>query len=315
MTRRPAARADTADLTGRSRAIARVREQIRHLAGTRANVLIEGGPGTGKRRAARALHRESPRRHGPFVTLDLGAAPAAAIERELFGAEDADAEPRAGALERGDGGTLVLAEAGALPAPAQVRLLRFLQHHAFERVGGRDARRADVRIVAVARAPLEAEVRAGRFREDLLVRLGVGRIVMPALAERAEDVPALVERFVREANREHHRKVAGATPGVIERLTRHPWPGNVRELEATIERMVIAAHGRRPLGIDDLPPGLSGAAEAAPPLAMAVGMTVAEVEARLIAATLAATAGDKRRAAALLGIGLRTLYRKIGRRR
>jgi DNA-binding NtrC family response regulator len=298
------------ELAGRSRAIARVREQIHHLAPTRSNVLIEGDAGTGKRRVARALHDRSPRRHAPFVELDGGGAPRETIERELFGAEVPDQPPHPGRLESAAGGTLYLADIDRLPAPVQLRLLRLLQHHAFERTGGHEALAADVRIVASSRGAIEHAVREGRLREDLVVRLGVGRIAVPPLREREEDIPALVAVFVRAANREHHRKVTGITPGALERLARHDWPGNVRELEHVIDTMVMTASGRR-LGLSDLPAALRPAPSEDDALGMTVGMTVEEVEERLVRATLEHAGGDKRRAAALLGIGLRTLYRKL----
>jgi DNA-binding NtrC family response regulator len=301
------------ELTGRSRAIARVREQIRHLAATHSNVLIEGAAGTGKRLVARAIHRGSPRRHAPFVELDLGGSPAEAIERDLFGVEMAGASPHPGRLEAAEGGTLYLADADTIPAAIQVRLLRLLQHREFERVGGGETLKADVRILASSRAPIEREVREGRLREDLAVRLGVGRIALPTLREREEDIPPLVERFVLEANREHRRKVTVVTRGALERLVRHDWPGNVRELERTIDTMVMAAAGRRPLGLSDLPAAMREEGRDAGALGLEVGMTVEEVEETLVRATLAHTGGDKRRAAALLGIGLRTLYRKLSR--
>ena len=304
-------------LIGHSRAIARLIEQLRHVASTRATVLIEGEPGTGKALAARTLHRNSPRRRGPFVAIDLSAFAPEAVEGELFGREPDRASAvgkERGVFEAADGGTLYLGEVGsALPA-VQVKLLRAIQDHGFERVGGRETLRSDVRLIAGTRLDLAREVEAGRFREELFARLGAVRVRVPPLRERREDIPLLVEKFVSEFNREHGRRVNGVTRGVLERLARHEWPGNVRELENAVEGMVVFARGRRPLELLDLPDRLRGV-EGSPVLELTVGMTVDEAERQLIAATLEHTGHDKPRAAAMLGIGLRTLYRKIKRHR
>jgi DNA-binding NtrC family response regulator len=158
---------------------------------------------------------------------------------------------------------------------------------------------------------LDEEVRAGRFREDLFERLSVVRIAVPPLRERPEDIPLLVEAFVKEFNREHGRRVTGASPGAIEALVRHPWPGNVRELRGTIEGMIVAVSERRRLELSDLPGALRARSPRSGALSVRVGMTVAEAERQLIEATLRHAGGDKPRAASMLGIGLRTLYRKL----
>ncbi len=297
-------------LTGSSRSIHRVMDQVRSIANTRATVLIEGESGTGKGLVAQAIHRQSARREGPMIAVDLGALAEPMVEVELFGIESGGV-PRPGRLEAADGGTLYLDGIGAAPAAVQVRLLRFLRDRDFERVGGAETLRVDARLVAATDRDLTAEVRGGRFREDLLDRLGGVRIAMPPLRERREDIPLLVEAFLREFNREHQRKVTGITRGALDRLVRHDWPGNVRELRNTVEGMVAFAEGRRALEPADLPPALRDAGPTAAPLDIAVGMTVDDAERRLIEATLAETGDDKPRAAAILGIGLRTLYRKI----
>ena len=293
-------------LLGGSRAITRVREQIHQVAATRAAVLIDGEAGTGKGAAARAIHAGGPRRAGPFVAIDCERSGGEAFERELFGGDHAEA----GALARAHQGTLFVEEIGAASASAQARLLRLLQEGVFERGGGATLR-VDVRLIAGSRHDLDARVREGRFRDDLLRRLAAARIEMPALRERVEDIPTLVERFVREANRRHRRGVRRVTRGVLERLERHAWPGNVRELRDTIDAMVVSAPGGRPLDLADLPPALRAESAGQEPLAIAPGMTVEEAVRALIVATLEHVGHDRPRAAAMLGIGLRTLYRKI----
>jgi DNA-binding NtrC family response regulator len=296
---------------GRSRAIGRVIEQVRHLAATHATVLIEGEAGTGKGGAAWAIHLLGPRRDGPFVSIDCSDPEPGGIERDLFGVAPPAPDARPGGLEQADGGTLYLDEIAGAPQAVQIRLLRLLQERAFERVGGRSTIRVDVRLIAGTTRDISGPGREGRFREDLLRRLAAARIAMPPLRERREDIPPLVERFLRDANRRHRRRVKRVTRGVLEVLERHPWPGNVRELRDTIERMVVSAPGGRPLDLADLPRGLRTGAAEEERIEIAPGMTVAEAERALIAATLAHVGQDKPRAAAMLGIGLRTLYRKI----
>jgi two-component system, NtrC family, response regulator HydG len=295
----------TDPLTGASPAIQRVVDQIRHVAPTRAMVLIEGERGAGKSRVARAIHHGSPRREGPFVRVSLGALSADQAEAELFG--------DSGGLERADHGTLFLDEIDRAAPALQARLLSEIRG----REGGRSdalGRRLDVRMLAATDRDLAAQARAGRFLPDLWERLGAVRIAVPSLRDRREDLPLLVERFVQDANRAHARRIGGITQGALERLASYGWPGNVAELRDRVEAMVLAAHGRRRLDLSDLPDSLRGADRAsardgAPPLA--AGMTVEEAERHLIADTLRHTGGHKPRAAAMLGIGLRTLYRKI----
>jgi transcriptional regulator with PAS, ATPase and Fis domain len=278
-------------------------------------VLIEGETGTGKGLVAQAIHQNSPRKAERFVWVNCGALAEGVIESELFGHErgafTGAAAMRRGRFELADGGTLFLDEIAETPPSVQVKLLRVLQDRAFERVGGSETLRTDVRLIAATNRDLAGEVKAGRFREDLFYRLSVVRIQMPALRERSEDVPLLVETFLREFNREHGRKVTGLTRGALDRLIRYPWPGNVRELKNTIEGMVVFAEGRRPLDLSDLPNAVREVETEGESLSVSVGMTVDEAERQLIAATLRHTGQDKTRAAQMLGIGLRTLYRKI----
>jgi DNA-binding NtrC family response regulator len=301
-------------LEAHSPAMRRVIEQVRQVATTRAPVLIEGEPGTGRSRLAEVIHHHGPRRAARFVRMSCVAAAPEVIERELFGVEagaDQAAEP--GRLELADSGTLFLENVESAPAPVQLRLLRFLQDRAFERVGGAESRRADVRLIASTSADLASLGRDGRFREDLAARLSIVRVRMPSLSARLEDLPLLVASFIRDFNREHGRRVSGATPGVIERLSKHAWPNNVRELRDTIEGMVVFTQGRRALDLSDLPQAIRSESAAEGEGRLIPGMTVEEAERALIEATLRHTGYDKTRAASMLGIGLRTLYRKITR--
>jgi DNA-binding NtrC family response regulator len=305
-------------LAGSSRAIHRVMDQVRSIASMRASVLIEGETGAGKGLVAQAIHRQSPRREAAFARIAIGVVAEPVVEGELFGVEavpETGTQARPGLLEQADHGSVFLDGISEAPPGLQVRLLRYLRDRVFERAGGTTARKSDVRIIASTDRDLAGEVRAGRFRADLFDRLAAVRITMPPLRERREDIPLLVEAFIHEFNREHRRKVTGITRGVLDRMMRHDWPGNVRELKHTVEGMVAFAEGRRPLESADLPPALRGLERSATALTIAVGMTVAEVERQLIEATLAETGEDKPRAAAMLGIGLRTLYRKIDKYR
>lgn len=299
-------------LTGGSQAIRRVLDQIQHVAPTRTPVLIEGEDGTGKGLVARAIHQNSSRKHEPFVWLDCGSLDPSLIEAEIFGAErTGEGEvSRPGRMEMADGGTLFLDRVSELPATVQVKLLRAIQERTYERVGGKEALRADVRLLSASNRDMAAEVRRQRFREDLYRRLGIARIVMPPLRERREDIPFLVDDFIRELARRHHRRVKGITRGTLEQLMAYDWPGNVRELKLTIEGMIVFAEGHRLLEFSDLPAPLREGRRGRD-IDVRVGMTVGEAERRLITATLRETGGDKRRAAEILGIGLRTLYRKL----
>ena len=302
------------ELTGASRALQRARDQVAQVAPTRATVLVAGEEGTGKGVLARAIHEASPRRGQPFVRLECDGLPAEMFEAELCGVEgEGGAAIRRGRVELAEGGTLVLAGIEHLPPRAQVLMLRLLQERVFERAGGARALRADVRVIATTARDLDAEVRAGRFREDLLWRVAVVRIALPPLRERREDVPLLVDRLLHDLAREHGRRPRHVTRGVMERLVAQPWPGNVAELKHTLESLLVSARGRGPIDVTALPSPLRAVQPAGAQPEVSVGMTIDESERALIEATLRHVAGDKPRAAAMLGIGLRTLYRKLDR--
>jgi len=297
---------------GVSRAMERVREQIVRMSASRGPVLIEGESGTGKSLAAQALHHHGPASDQPVVGVSFEALPTPDAEARLFGTEAEDrAESQAGALEQSESGTLVLDEVGEASPSIQVRLLRLLQDREFERIGGRATLRSQARLVATTARDLSHDAESGRFRADLLRRLSALRLSMPPLRERTEDIPALIEMFVADAMGGRARRITGMTPGLLDALTRHSWPGNVRELRGVIDGLVAAVERRRTLDVSDLPPALRRGGGKAEALNVTVGMTVEEVERSLIRATLRHTGGDKTRAAAMLGIALRTLYRRI----
>lgn len=291
-----------AGLIARSPAMARVVEQLERIAPGRGAMLLEGEPGTGKRRVARMVHARSPRRTARFVAMDCGEPQ---VERALFG--DARAEAPA-TIELAEGGTLYLERVDAAPAALQVRLLRLLHDRAWEPPGGGEAR-ADVRVIAAVDHDPAPDVASGTLRKDLFDRLAVARVRVPPLRERREDLPLLVREILRARPRERGRSSLTLTPGALERLLAYHWPGNVSELEHTVEVMATAASGTL-LGVEHLPAHLKPSP--APGLDLRPGTTVAEAERALIAATLQHTGGDKAAAARLLGIGLRTLYRKLG---
>ena len=303
-------------LTGNSRAMQTLTERIAQIAPTRATTLIQGETGTGKELIAQAVHQLSPRKDERFVKLHCAELSENLIESELFGHERGSftgaERQRKGRFELADGGTLFIDEISDVPLNVQTKLLRILQDRQFERVGGSETVNVDVRVIAATNRPLDVLVSRGEFREDLYYRLRVVLLEVPALRERSEDIPLLVEAFIKEFNREHGRKVSGITRGAMDRLIHYEWPGNVRELKNTIEELVIFTEGKRVLDVSDLPLALRQQRGAtAPDLHLHVGMSMQEIERAAIEATMRTVAYDKQKAAKMLGIGLRTLYRKL----
>lgn len=288
---------------------------VRTVASTDASILIEGESGTGKEVIARAIHRNSTRRDGPFVALSCAALPDSLIEAELFGHErgaftGAD-RTTPGKFEVADGGTLFIDEIGELPGHLQGKLLRVLQDREFERVGGTSTVKTDIRVICATHRDLAAMVDAGRFREDLYYRIRVVPIELPALRARGrEDLLRLVEHFVDKYGRRHERSIQRVTPAAIERLVAHDWPGNIRELENCIESAVVLCDDGVIDG-DALPLGRrrGGAARASelgdPELSLAT------IERLHIERVLAACGGNQSEAARKLGIGRNTLARKL----
>src|SRR6059058_3789779 len=376
-------------IIGESPAIQEVLVKIEHMAPVSSTVLIEGESGTGKELVARAIHDLSPRRAKPFIAVNCAAIPDTLLESELFGHEKGAftgaAERRLGRFELADGGTIFLDEVGEMAAATQVKTLRVLEDRTFFRVGGTQAIKVDVRVIAATNKSLKEEVALARFRDDLFYRLNVLHIYLPPLRERKTDIPLLVRRFIAEFAKQHDRTFRGITPEALQILVDAEWPGNIRQLRNLIESMLVLApegeirasdipkdireHGSmlpmRLLGpgrdvggsggagaqelefifrslvelklqveelrrrLEERPPRVevievgpgsvvsaavtSGVAEAASEADVVYrpGMTMADVERAAIEAALRETQGNRRKAAEVLGIGERTLYRKL----
>jgi two-component system response regulator AtoC len=303
-------------IVGESPAMQEVLEVVKQVAPTRASVLIQGESGTGKELIARALHQLSPRARMPMVTVHCAALSTTLLESELFGHEKGAFtgahERRVGRFEQAQGGTLFLDEIGEIDASLQVKLLRFLGERTFERVGSNKTLTADLRLVAATNKDLAAQVREGRFREDLFFRLRVVVINLPSLRERAVDIPLLAQTFLKELAAENGKKVSDFTAEALAALRAYAWPGNVRELRATVEHAVVLCRGER-VSVRDLPPSLRGQApELASGGAVAGGsLTVKEAEKQLIIRALKESQGNRTLAAQKLGMSRRTLHRKL----
>ena len=302
-------------LTGMSSQMVAIYDRIRQLAGARTTILICGETGTGKELVAKAVHHLSPRRNEPLVALNCSALAEGVVESELFGHErgafTGAVAARRGRFEIADGGTLFLDEISEVSATLQVKLLRVIQEREIERVGGNQPQKVDVRLICATNRDLEEAVKAGTFRQDLYYRLNVATIKLPALRERKSDIPLLVDEFLGEFNLENKRKVKGITRGAMELLIQYDWPGNVRELRNLIEGLVVFGRDGEPLDVGDLPNHLRAQVRASRDLHLQVGMTMEEIEKRAIEETLKMTGFDKARTAQILGIGLRSLYRKV----
>ena len=295
-------------LIGTSRAMRAVIEQIRAIAATDASVLLLGESGTGKELVARAVHWNSVRRDGPFIPVNCAAIPDALLESELFGhvkgAFTGADRSRRGLFAEANGGTLFLDEVGEMPLPLQAKLLRALQEKTIRPVGGSEEVSLDFRVVSATNGDLSGRVREGRFREDLYYRLAVIPIRLPSLRERPEDIPALAHHFLEHVK---STRAGGFADDAIARLREHRWPGNVRELQNAVERAAALARGPFIIA-DDLALDVEAPAAQTRP-------TLAELERRYIGQVLSETNGDKRRAAAVLGISVRTLQRLFRRAR
>jgi DNA-binding NtrC family response regulator len=297
-------------LIGASPPMQRVYDLIARVAQTDATVLLTGETGTGKELAAETVHSLSRRHKEPFLPINCGAVSPTLIESELFGHErgsftGADRLHR-GYYERAHHGTLFLDEITEMPAELQVKLLRVLETGKVTRIGGNESVSADVRVIAATNRKPEEAVAKGKLREDLLYRLNVFPITLPPLRDRREDVDLLAEHFLALLNKEHDTGKEFTRPA-LNRLRSHTWPGNVRELKNLVHRAFILAEDH--IGLDCLPLGVQETAGSS--LNLKVGTSLGEAERRLILATLEEAEGDKKKAAEILGISLKTLYNRL----
>jgi DNA-binding NtrC family response regulator len=314
------------NIWGDSAALHEVLDTIRQVAPSSANVLIEGESGTGKELAAHAIHNLSRRNKAKFVTVHCAALSPQLLESELFGHEKGAFtgahERRIGRFEQANGGTIFLDEVAEIDPSTQVKLLRIMsEERAFERVGGNQTLRADVRLIAATNKNLEQLVREGKFRDDLFFRLNVVRITMPPLRERKEDIPILVRGFLRHFCKVNDKPLVDLTPDAMDALLTYDWPGNVRELRTAIEHGVVMATGPK-ITLRDLPMAVRQAARATSPRGISVAeafgpaaagspLDLHETERKLIMQALATTNGNVTAAAKKLGISRRTLHRRI----
>ncbi len=319
-------------IIGHSLRLKETLDRVRLVAPSKATILIEGESGTGKELIAQAIHQASPRSRGPFIAVHCAALAENLLESEIFGHErgafTGAVEKRVGRFEMADGGTLFLDEIGEISASTQVKLLRFLETKAIERVGGAKLIELDVRLVAATNRSLEGLVREGKFREDLFFRLNVVRIEMPRLRERVEDIPILLDHFIRGFAKENAVEAPVLEAGALRTLQTYPWPGNIRELRNFAENAVVLHRGGK-LTEYDLEPkyrttvmpvnqpmggSAAGAASAAGVPSETVGsstLSVEENERRLLREALIKARGNRTKAAELMGISRRTLHRKL----
>jgi len=303
------------NLIGKSRAMQEVFSLIEQVAGSRSTVMIYGKSGTGKELVAKAVHYNSQRASKPFVAVNCAAIPSELLESELFGHEKGSftgaIATKVGKFEMATGGSLFLDEVGSMRLDLQAKILRALQEREIERVGGTRTIKIDVRVIAATNRDLKKAVEEGTFREDLYYRLNVVPITLPDLKDRQEDIPLLANHFVQKFTQESNSNIREISREAMGILLSYPWPGNVRELENVIERAVTLGRGPA-IQPGDLPPHLAGGAGPVEK-ALAQEATLEDLERDYIRAVLRRTKGHQIRAAAILGIDRRTLYRKIRR--
>ena len=303
------------NITGSSPAMLKIFETVLQVAPSRASVLITGESGTGKELVAAALHEHSTRAAGPFVKLHCAALAESLLESELFGHEKGAftgaATRRDGRFQQAHGGTLFLDEIGEISPSIQVKLLRFLQEREFERVGGNQTVKVDVRVVAATNRDLTQCVKDGTFREDLYYRLNVVSIEMPPLRARPSDIPLLAVRFLSRFANENEKQVTGFSDEALAALTRYEWRGNVRELENAVERAVVVCRGKE-VALSDLSPHIAQtAAVHANGMPVIPGASLADLERFAILRTLEHAGGSTSRAAEILGVSIRTIQYRM----
>ncbi len=301
-------------LIGMNSKFRKVLEVMKQIAPSRSTVLITGETGTGKEVAADYIHSSSPRSSKPLIKINCGAIPETLLEAELFGHErgafTGAIKQRKGKIEAAEGGTLFLDEVGELTQPMQIKLLRVLQNNEFERLGSTITLKADVRFIAATNVDLQSRVKEGRFREDLYYRLNVIQIELPALRERLDDIPFLVQHFIEKYNQLNSKNIQGITPKVLKAMMVYSWKGNIRELENMIERAVVLSQEDM-LQLFHFPVLATGIETNQSDLNFEIGMSLAEVEKSYIERALYYYNDDKQKVAKILQIGLATLYRKI----
>jgi len=306
------------EFVGRHPRVVELLDTVRRVAQTKATLLIQGESGTGKELIARMAHYSSPRGENAFITVNCAALSETLLESELFGHErgafTGAIARREGRFELAHGGTLMLDEISEIPPPLQAKLLRAIEEEDFERVGGTRTIHVDVRLLCTTNRDLAREVDEGRFRGDLYYRLNVVPVVLPPLRERREDIPLLVNYFLKRFSRQSASPVRKVGREALQILKRAPWPGNVRELRNVVHRAVVLGTGEE-LGPDDLPAELAAGRPRRAPAGALVGQSIGEVERELILRTLESTGGNKTEAARILQVTPRTLRNKLGRYR
>ena len=301
------------DMIGKSAEMSKVRTLISKAAPTKATVLITGESGVGKELVAKSIHENSPRKDKPFIIVHCASLSESLLESELFGYEKgaftgAESQHK-GRFELADGGSIFLDEIGEINPATQVKLLRVLQEKKFERVGGEETIECDVRLIAATNRNLEDEVKNGKFREDLFYRLNVVRIEVPPLRERKDDIPLLMHTFLREFNIENKKNIKGFDNRAKSTMLKYSWPGNIRELKNCVESAVVMC-GSEEISFDDLPSSVQ-ARDSEQVIRIPLGIKMDEAEKIIIQENLAFNNGNKSKTADILGIGRKTLHRKI----
>jgi DNA-binding NtrC family response regulator len=302
------------NIVGKSEKMVKIFELIRHIALYDSSVLIMGESGTGKELIANAIHYHSPRASLPFIKVSCASLSEGIIESELFGHEKGAftgaITSRKGRFEMAHGGTLFLDEVEDIPPSTQIKLLRVLQEAEFERVGGNKTLRVDIRIIAASNRDLQEAVEQGSFREDLYYRLNVVNIKLPPLRERKEDIPFLAHFFIEKYNQKYQMKVKGVSQRAMNVLTDYQWKGNVRELENTLESIMVI-NSPEVIDLPQLPQEIREFRESPEIIPVKIGTPLEEVEREILLQTLKITKGNKRKAAQMLGINVRTIHRKM----
>ncbi len=300
-------------IIGKSNEMQRIFQMVRKAADSKASVLITGESGTGKELIANALHNLSPRKNNPFIKVHCAALSETLLESELFGHEKGAftgaASRKRGRFELANTGTIFLDEIGEINQNVQIKILRVLQDKRFERVGGEETLEVDVRVIAATNRNLEEEITQGRFREDLFYRLNVVHIQVPPLRDRKDDIPLMLNAFLDEFNRENNKSITGFDSRSRSALYKYDWPGNIRQLRNCVESAVVMCSGNE-ITLEDLPPTVRGAAESNV-IQVPMGVTMAEAEKIIIQQNLASNQGNKTKTADILGIGRKTLHRKL----